>query len=107
MQKISIALATIMLSGSLYAKSNTEKAGDILQIAIPLVAYGTTLYLNDEEGKNEFYKSYGTTLGMTYALKYTVREKRPPKNQLSKTSLRSERSYLKMIQTYRQFLTMQ
>ena len=61
----------------MYAKNNTEKIGDILSVVIPIGAYGTTLYLNDEEGQYQFYKSYGTTLAATYTLKYTVREKRP------------------------------
>jgi len=77
MRKISIATSVIILSGSLYAKDTTQKIGDILQIAIPLAAYGTTLYLDDKEGQWQFYKSYGTSLAATYALKYTVREKRP------------------------------
>ena len=54
-----------------------EKAGDILQIVIPSVAYGTTLYLDDKEGQNQFYKSFGTNLGVTYGLKYSIDKKRP------------------------------
>jgi len=77
MQKISISLAMLLLSVSLYAKSNTEKIGDILSVAIPVVAYGTSLYLDDTEGQYQFYKSYGTTLATTYVLKYTVKEQRP------------------------------
>ena len=70
-------MVAIFVSGSLHAKSNTEKIGDILQIAIPLAGYGTTLYLDDKEGQYQFYKSYGTTLATTYALKYTIRAERP------------------------------
>ncbi|SFV59108.1 Membrane-associated phospholipid phosphatase [hydrothermal vent metagenome] len=67
----------MLLSSSLYAKSNTEKLGDILQIAIPSTAYATTLYLDDKEGQMEFYKAYGITLATTNVLKYGVREQRP------------------------------
>ena len=77
MKKIITFSISILLSTTLYAKSNTEKYGDILQLAIPLSAYGTTLYLDDKEGQNQFYKSYGATLTATYILKYTVKEKRP------------------------------
>lgn len=80
MKKISIVFGGLLLSTALYAKSNAEKIGDILQIAIPLSAYGTTLYLDDKEGQMEFYKSYGVSLASTYALKYTVREQRPDSN---------------------------
>ena len=80
MKKISIIAGSLLLCTTLYAKSNAEKIGDILQIAIPLSAYGTTLYLDDKEGQMEFYKSYGVSLASTYALKYTVREQRPDSN---------------------------
>ena len=80
MKKISIIVGSLLLCTTLYAKSNAEKIGDILQIAIPLSAYGTTLYLDDKEGQMEFYKSYGVSLASTYALKYTVREQRPDSN---------------------------
>ena len=77
MKKISIVIGSLLFCTTLYAKSNTQKIGDILATAIPLSAYGTTLYLDDTEGQIEFYKSYGVTMASTLALKYTVREKRP------------------------------
>ncbi|WP_294959077.1 phosphatase PAP2 family protein [Sulfurovum sp.] len=76
-KKIFTALPILILANPMYAKSNIERIGDILSVAIPVGAYGATLYLDDEEGEYQFYKSYGTTLAATYALKYTVREKRP------------------------------
>jgi membrane-associated phospholipid phosphatase len=69
-------IAGIILQTSTFAM-DTEQAGDILQIVIPSVAYGTTLYLGDKEGQNQFYKSFGTNLGVTYGLKYGVNKKRP------------------------------
>ena len=76
MKKITlILLCTISLQ--LNAKSNTQKIGDILATGIPLVAFGSTFYMHDEEGRMQFYKAYGTTMLSTIALKYTVREKRP------------------------------
>jgi membrane-associated phospholipid phosphatase len=56
---------------------DTESAGDILQIVIPSVAYGTTLYLDDKEGENQFYKSFATNLGVTHSLKFSINKKRP------------------------------
>jgi len=67
----------LLLKTSLFAKGTTEALGDIFQIALPLSAYGTALYLDDTEGEHQFYKAYGTTLATTYTLKYTVKEKRP------------------------------
>jgi len=75
-------LVTIVLgmSNFVYAKSSTESIGNILSIAIPFGAYGTSLYLDDKDGQKQFYKSYGVAMGFTYLLKYTVREKRPESN---------------------------
>ena len=70
-------LVLLILTYVASAKSNTEKLGDFLTFAIPATAYGSTFYFDDEEGRTEFYKSYGTTMLTTVALKYTVREKRP------------------------------
>ncbi len=65
-----------IINQSLYA-SDIGKTGDILQIVIPSVAYGTTLYLKDKEGEYQFYKSFATNLGATYTLKYAINRKRP------------------------------
>ncbi len=82
MQKISISLIILLLSVSVYAKTNTEKIGDFLSLAIPLGAYGTTLYLDDKEGQYQFYKSYGVTLATTLILKNTIKEKRPDNDDM-------------------------
>ncbi len=59
------------------AASDTEIAGDVLQILIPSIAYGTTLYLDDKQGETQMYQSFFTTVGVTQALKYSVRRTRP------------------------------
>jgi len=69
-----------LLYMQLNAKSKTEKIGDVLATALPLVALSSTFYTNDKKGRDEFYKSYGSTMLTTVALKYTVREKRPDNN---------------------------
>ena len=61
-------------------KSKTEKAGDIIQVLIPATAYATTFVLDDNEGRNQFYKSFFTNLGITYALKYAVNKPRQENN---------------------------
>jgi len=59
------------------SKDKIEQAGDIMQILIPATAYGTTFYLDDTEGRTQFYKSFFTNLGVTYGLKYSIDKKRP------------------------------
>ena len=81
MKKFFILVAILLgMSNLLYAKSITESIGDVFSIAIPVGAYGTSFYLGDKDGQMQFYKSYGVTMGSTYLLKYTVREKRPDSN---------------------------
>jgi len=80
MRKIITISISMLLSSSLYAKGTVERIGDVLTLAVPAVAYGATLYLDDEDGQTEFYKSYGTTAVVTHILKRTVREKRPNSN---------------------------
>ena len=76
MNKIILALI-LLLSPFIYASSTSEKIGDAFRIILPLSAYGTTLYLDDNKGQMEFYKSFGTTVAITYALKYGVKKERP------------------------------
>jgi membrane-associated phospholipid phosphatase len=76
----SLVWALVLLGGSLSpasAKDGIETAGDILQFVLPGTAAGLTLLHRDGEGALEFGESAALTLGVTYALKYTVDEKRP------------------------------
>ncbi|MGF1720706.1 phosphatase PAP2 family protein [Vibrio kyushuensis] len=73
-----ILIATSMLIPfSLHASSNTETAGDIGQIAIPMFALGTSLYKNDTEGFWEATKVIAITAGTTHLLKNTTGVLRP------------------------------
>ncbi|MDM5272133.1 phosphatase PAP2 family protein [Sulfurovum sp. zt1-1] len=73
-----VLLVAMLVHTLLHAKNNNiERVGDWVQILIPLSGYGTTLYLKDEEGEIEFYKSFFSTLGTTHVLKNTVRKERP------------------------------
>ncbi|WP_296403238.1 phosphatase PAP2 family protein [Psychrobacter sp.] len=78
------SLATaILLSGSAlaaspaYAKSDIETAGDIIAITIPAVAYGSTYYMHDPEGRKQFYESFAANAVTTYALKKSIDKERP------------------------------
>jgi len=59
------------------AAGSIETAGDILQFVLPGTAAGLTLAYRDWNGALQFGESAGLTLGATYALKYTVSERRP------------------------------
>ena len=75
--KVSI---TILLSGLLLLTPKAASAADdgsFLRTLIPAVAYGTTFYMHDKDGRNQFYKSFFTNLGATYALKAMISKERP------------------------------
>lgn len=79
------SLATaLLLSGSALAttpvyaaNSGIETAGDIVAVAIPAIAYGSTYYMDDPEGRDQFYKSFATNAVVTYGLKKAVDKERP------------------------------
>lgn len=54
-----------------------ERAGDILQLTIPLTAYGMTFMFDDHAGRRSFSKAFFSTMGTTYALKYAIPRERP------------------------------
>jgi membrane-associated phospholipid phosphatase len=59
------------------AAGTVELAGDALQLLIPGLGYGATFYMDDREGRMQFYKSFAANLIVTHGLKYTVDKKRP------------------------------
>ena len=65
------------------AQTSAETAGDILQVALPAVAYGMTFVYDDPQGRTQFYKSFFSTLGTTYALKLVVDKERPDGGKMS------------------------
>ncbi len=73
------------LFSTVFANANEkiELAGDILQIVIPSVAYAMTFVQKDQEGRNQFHKSFFTTLGITYGLKLSIIKERPDGGDMS------------------------
>jgi len=59
------------------ASDGVENAGSIIRTLIPAVAYGTTFYLHDSEGRSQFYKGFFTNLAATYTLKTVSSKTRP------------------------------
>ncbi len=54
-----------------------EVMGDTIQWLLPVTALGMSIHENDPEGRMMFYKSFATTAGITYGLKYSVNRTRP------------------------------
>jgi len=57
--------------------NSLETAGDILQVALPMAALSSTYFLDDKDGRKQFWKSYISSISLTYLLKYTVDKTRP------------------------------
>lgn len=74
---IFLSLISVFLQQSVKASDEIEKSGDIIQIIIPTIAYGTTFYLGDSKGRMQFYKSFFTNLMVTHGLKNVINKKRP------------------------------
>lgn len=71
------SVGTVVSSMPAQAKSDIETAGDIVALTIPAVAYGSTYYMNDPEGRQQFYRSFATNAVATYGLKKAVDKERP------------------------------
>ena len=63
----------LLSSSPVFAEDN----GSIMRTLIPAVAYGTTFYMHDHDGRTQFYKSFFTNFGTTYALKAMISKERP------------------------------
>lgn len=73
-----LALAAAYLpSTGVRAGDSFETYGDIAQIAIPVIAAGVSAAKRDTDGLVQAGASYLTTMGATYALKYSINRERP------------------------------
>lgn len=74
-----IGVALLVMSGSAFAQSckEIERTGDVLQIVIPLATYGMTYLFDDSQGRRSFTSLFLSTMGTTYALKYSFPAERP------------------------------
>jgi membrane-associated phospholipid phosphatase len=78
MKKILItALLGLFISTPVFSTDYFEKAGDIGQYALPAAGLGIALVKKDWKGCLQLTCAFAATLGVSYALKYTVRETRP------------------------------
>lgn len=79
LQKCMIIAVSFFLLPSQFtlASLNVEKAGDILQFAIPLAGYASTFVWDDPHGRMQLYKSVAVDLLVVHGLKNLVDKKRP------------------------------
>lgn len=75
---VSLFLILAMLSStSVCAESGFTTYGNIGQIALPVAALSLTAVKGDKEGAVQFAEAFSATVGTTYALKYSINERRP------------------------------
>jgi len=75
--KFLIALSILIISLSYAERSPVERSGDIIQLAIPISGLGYTYYIDDKDGRKQFWKSYIYSLSTTYVLKGVTNKTRP------------------------------
>ncbi len=81
---IFLALSCAILpSQRVAATEGIELAGDLVQIALPLTAWGVSHYSGDDEGFYQFTKSFAATMVATQLLKHGLDETRPDGGGLS------------------------
>lgn len=73
----SVSYGQTGLRGADKREKTIQDIGDVLQIVLPGAAGISTIVLWDKQGAWQFVKSYGTTLALTYGLKYTINKPRP------------------------------
>jgi len=75
---IGLFLVALLFPGqSALAGDPVVDSGSFFRTLIPAVAYGSTFYMHDREGRWDFYESFFTNLGATYALKGLISKTRP------------------------------
>lgn len=78
-----VLMDVLLVSSSTMASDQADIAGTVVLVVIPAAAYGSTFLLDDEKGRNQFYKTFLTTLGTTYALKLAIDKERPNGDSMS------------------------
>ena len=74
---IKVVLLGLLISTPVFSTDYFEVAGDIGQYALPAAGLGVALVKKDWKGCLQLTCAFAATLGVTYALKYTIRETRP------------------------------
>lgn len=73
-----VLLGVLNSKASFSQKTFIESSGDILQIGIPAIAFGSTLFVKaDDKPHWQFVKAFGTSFVVTHTLKRIIDKKRP------------------------------
>jgi membrane-associated phospholipid phosphatase len=70
-------LFSFVLSDAADASDGVERAGEILQLALPATAAGIALAFHDRDGFFQLSESGALTLCLTYGMKYSIDATRP------------------------------
>ena len=62
------------------AADDIETTGSVLRVLLPITAYTMTFGFEDQEGRYQFYKSFLSTVAVTYGLKAVIDKERPNGN---------------------------
>lgn len=78
----SIAFLSFASAGTIFPKfaaasNGVETSGDVLLGLIPTVAFGSTVYMKDCDGRMQFLKGFLANQAVTQGLKYTIHKDRP------------------------------
>jgi membrane-associated phospholipid phosphatase len=76
MRVLASSLVLIMSCGLAKADS-IQTIGDVLFGVIPVTAFASTVYMDDAEGRQQFYPAFLSNAAATAVLKYTVKRERP------------------------------
>lgn len=76
MKNVLLALLLVVVLPT-NAKTRTETAGDILQVALPLAGLGVAWWKGDDEGVEQQIKGALITGAITHGLKFAIEEQRP------------------------------
>jgi membrane-associated phospholipid phosphatase len=79
--KVYFLSVLFFISTSSFAQNHdagrSEKVGDALKYIIPASAFAATFYMDDSDGRWQFYQSILSTVVLTEGLKYAVDKQRP------------------------------
>jgi membrane-associated phospholipid phosphatase len=77
-----LLFGVLLSTASLASRAgDTEKAGELLRLAIPAAAFAMTVRRDDPDGRRQFYRSFAANVGVTLLLKELVGDERPDGRQ--------------------------
>jgi membrane-associated phospholipid phosphatase len=74
---ILLPLASLLGAPVAESASNTEKAGDVLFVLLPVTGFATAYIKHDREGQAQFVKAFAANAIVTFGLKAAIDKTRP------------------------------